>query len=200
MRQDRETNTAQKRENPDPSEINKPVPIIVILMVIAVFGWAISYILIRAPSDSPTLGDNRARSELMAVAGGGSGGHIDGAQVFTANCVACHQATALGLPGVFPPLALSQRATAKDTLPISIVLQGINGKLTTPAGVFNGSMPTFKAKLSDAEIAAVLTYVRSNFGNTAGPVTAAEVKAVREKTKDRTTPWAGDDELAKIDQ
>ncbi|SFI32531.1 Cytochrome c, mono-and diheme variants [Collimonas sp. OK307] len=200
MRHDHETSTAQKREHADPSEINRPIPIIVILLALALFVWAIFYIVIRRPSDNPAFGDNRARSELMAATAGGSGGRVDGAQVFAANCIACHQANAMGLPGVFPPLALSQRATAKATLPISIVLHGISGKLTTSSGVFNGSMPTFKAKLSDAEIAAVLTHVRTNFGNAAGPVSAAEVKAVRDQTKDRTTPWTGDDELAKIKQ
>jgi mono/diheme cytochrome c family protein len=69
----------------------------------------------------------------------------------------------------------------------------------TVAGVtYNGAMPTFKDKLNDAEIAAVLTYVRSSFGNTAAKVEAATVKTARAASEDQKTPWNGDADLAKL--
>jgi len=54
--------------------------------------------------------------------------------------------------------------------------------------------------LNDAEIAAVLTYIRANFGNSAGKIGADVVKAEREAGKDRKDPWNGDEELAPLKQ
>jgi mono/diheme cytochrome c family protein len=57
-----------------------------------------------------------------------------------------------------------------------------------------GAMPVFST-LSDAEIAAVLTYVRSQWGNSAAPVSASTVAAGREATKARIDPWSSGDEI-----
>lgn len=54
---------------------------------------------------------------------------------------------------------------------------------------FNGAMPAWADVLSDAEIAAVLTYVRSSFGNAAATIAADVVAAERSATASRTTPW-----------
>jgi len=61
---------------------------------------------------------------------------------------------------------------------IRIQLRGIQGPLTVKGVEYNQVMPA-NATMSDEDIAAVLTYVRSNFGNTSGPVTPEEVKALR---------------------
>jgi len=143
------------------------------------------------------------QADIAAAIGhlrGAAGGAADGAQVYAANCVACHQATGAGLPGVFPPLAGSEWALAKDAVPVNIVLQGVTGKLTVKGAAYSGQMPTFKDKLNDGEIAAVLSYVRSNFGNGAGKITADVVKAAREAGKDRSQPWNGDEDLDKLKQ
>jgi mono/diheme cytochrome c family protein len=77
----------------------------------------------------------------------------------------------------------------------SILLLGINGPITVKGATFNGMMPAFGAALSDAEIAAVASHVRSSFGNNSPAVTADAVKAERDKLGSRTTPWAGGAEL-----
>jgi mono/diheme cytochrome c family protein len=56
-------------------------------------------------------------------------------------------------------------------------------------------MPAFGATLSDAEIAAVASHVRSSFGNKSSALTADFVKTERASLGTRTTPWAGGDEL-----
>jgi mono/diheme cytochrome c family protein len=109
--------------------------------------------------------------------------------------VACHQATGHGLPGVFPPLAGSEWVTGKESLVVQIVLHGVSGDLTVSGNHYNGQMPTFKDKLGDAEIAAVVSYIRGNFGNTAAKVDAATVKAQRAATAAHSQPWNGDAEL-----
>jgi len=92
-----------------------------------------------------------------------------GEKVYTANCVACHQATGKGLEAMkAPALAGNKLVTGAKQEPIDTVL---NGRPNT-------AMQPFK-QLSDAEIAAVLTYVRSSWGNKASDVQPAEVKARR---------------------
>jgi mono/diheme cytochrome c family protein len=59
-------------------------------------------------------------------------------------------------------------------------------------------MPVFAELLTDGEIAAVLTYIRSQWGNKASEVTEETVKKVRQATKDKTTPYNGDEELSKL--
>jgi mono/diheme cytochrome c family protein len=187
---------AERREMPEPYESNRPIPWIVILIVGGLFVWAIAYIAVTHQSDPPAMGDRRTVADFAVAAG--TGGTIDGGQVYTANCVACHQATGAGLSGVFPPLAGSEWVAGKESAVIQILLHGITGPLTVHGTVYNGAMPAFAATLSDEQIAAVLTHVRASFGNSAGPIDAAQVQKEREATKDRTTPWNGDEDLAKL--
>jgi len=190
---------ARARENPDPHEKNRPIPLPVLAVVTAILAWAIFYIVSTQRNDAPELGDQRTLATLQGKPAG-AGGAADGAQLYAANCVACHQATGAGLPGVFPPLAGSEWALAADKVPVNILLHGISGKLTVKEAAYNGQMPAFKDKLSDAEIAAVLSHVRSNFGNGAGKISADIVKAERDAGKDRKDPWNGNEELNRLRQ
>lgn len=114
-----------------------------------------------------------------------------GAELYSMRCVSCHQPNGEGTPGVYPPLAGSEVANGPAEVPIKIVLKGLTGPVVVRGNKFEGTMPAFGVgiEMSDEEIAALLTYVRSQWGNTGGPVTAEEVARVRESVKDRTTPW-----------
>ncbi|WP_373986863.1 cytochrome c [Duganella sp. BuS-21] len=193
------SNDARAREHPDPYERNRPVPRLVLLVVTAIVVWAVGYIVLTQGDDAPELGDRRTMSTLEGRPAG-AGGAADGLQIYTANCVACHQASGAGLPGVFPPLGGSEWVLGADKLPVNILLHGVGGKLTVREVAYSGQMPAFKEKLNDAEIAAVLTYIRANFGNSAGKIGAEVVKAEREAGKDRKDPWNGDEELAPFKQ
>ncbi len=185
--------TAQQREMPEPYEGNRPVPWLVILIVAGLFAWAVGYIAYTYQSNPPAYGDRRSAADFAIAAP--AAGTVDGAQVYASHCVACHQATGAGLPGVFPPLAASEWATGPAALAVQIVLHGVTGSLTVAGNTYNGLMPAFKDKLKDEEIAAVLSYVRSSFGNSAGKVDAATVAAQRAATKDHDQPWKGEAEL-----
>jgi cytochrome c oxidase subunit II len=91
-----------------------------------------------------------------------------GEKVYAANCVACHQANGRGTPPAFPALAGSKLTTGAKEGHIDIVL---NGKPNT-------AMQSFK-QLSNVELAAVITFERNSWGNKAGEVQPAEVKARR---------------------
>jgi len=194
---DHQQSEAQRREHPDPHENAHPVPRWIIAIAASAVLWSLVYIVRSNPGNDVTLGDSRTKGDLMARAGGGA---ADGAQIFGAQCAACHQATGLGLPGVFPPMAGSEWVLGRDALPVNILLHGINGKLTVKGTAYNGAMPAFKDKLSDDEIAAVLSHVRSNFGNGAGKIDPALVKREREAGKSRAAAWNGDAELDKLKQ
>ena len=104
-------------------------------------------------------------------------------------CIACHQPTGLGLPAVFPPLTKSPYVNGSPERFASIILKGNAGPFTVDGKPFNQIMPAQEAALTDEKIAAVMTFVRANFGNTSGPVTAEVVAAARKKYADRKTPW-----------
>jgi mono/diheme cytochrome c family protein len=123
-----------------------------------------------------------------------------GKKVFGNACAVCHQATGLGTPGQFPPLAGSEWVAAKSpNRIIRAVLNGLQGPITVKDQQFNNVMVPWKDALKDEDIAAVLTFVRGNkeWGNNAPPVTPEQVKAIREKIKDRSDPFAPD-ELSKL--
>lgn len=121
-----------------------------------------------------------------------------GAQVFNANCLVCHQAGGEGVAGQFPPLAGSDWVNVDGAArKIRIVLHGLGGPITVNGTAFNNQMNAFKDSLSDADIAAVLTYVRSSWGNKGGVVSEAEVKAIRAETATRDAAWTAE-ELLKI--
>lgn len=186
---------AQRRENPDPTEQDYPIPKALLFGVAALFLWGVSYIVWTQRDDSPGLGDHRTAETLVGKPAGGASGKADGAQIYAAQCVACHQATGAGLPGVFPPLAGSEWVTGSPARVAQIVLHGVTGPLTVKGAPFNGQMPAFKEKLNDGELAAVLTHVRAQFGNAADPVTEKDVADARAATAERTDPWKGEDEL-----
>jgi mono/diheme cytochrome c family protein len=108
---------------------------------------------------------------------GAANAAADGAKVY-ATCSACHQATGAGIPGAFPPLAESEWVNGPVENLIRIQLRGLMGPITVKGKAFNSVMPP-NSTMSDDEIAAVLTHVRSNFGNKSSAVTADQVKALR---------------------
>jgi len=92
-----------------------------------------------------------------------------GEKVYAGNCVACHQANGRGNPPAFPPLVGSKTVNGPKEGHIDTVLNGRKGTAMAPFG----------PQLNDTEIAAVISYERNSWGNKAGIVQPAEVKAGR---------------------
>ena len=102
----------------------------------------------------------------------------DGKTVFLANCAACHQANGKG-GGPYPPLAGNPDVNAVDSAAVvQTVLNGRTGPITVNGAQYGGNMPSWR-ELSDADIAAVLTYVRSAWNNSAPAVSADQVALAR---------------------
>jgi nitrite reductase (NO-forming) len=102
-----------------------------------------------------------------------------GRRVFLQNCVACHQSEGQGLPGAFPPLAHSDFLNADKQRAIQVLLRGFSGEVTVNGTKFNSVMPALR--LSDEDIASVLTYVYGKWGNAGHDVITPEVAAARKQ-------------------
>ena len=184
---------SQQREEGDPSEHNRPIPTLVALITLAVVISGVAYILLSEPFGQPDLGDRRTLADLRAPAAGAPGAAANGKQVFTTKCAACHQATGKGLPGVFPPLDGSEWVVGDERTVANILLHGISGEITVMGNTYKGAMPAFK-QLSNAELAAVASYIRAEWSNKASPIKAESFEAER-KASTRSTPFNGGAEL-----
>jgi mono/diheme cytochrome c family protein len=187
--------SAQQREHADPTERSQPIPLLAAVVTVGALLFGVGYFIFAEPPGSPALGDRRTLDDLRAVAGNAAGpaGAVDGKQIFTAQCVACHQATGLGLPGVFPPLDGSEWVVGDERIVANILLHGIAGEITVAGVAYKGNMPPFK-QLADAELAAVASHVRGAWSNKAAPI-KPELFAQERKASSRTTPYAGGAEL-----
>jgi mono/diheme cytochrome c family protein len=128
----------------------------------------------KADSTTQALADSTATRALRA-----SDIVMRGSSVYLDNCNACHRSDGLGANRTFPNLARNETVNAKDPISlIHIVLAGSSMPSTqTAPSAF--AMPDFGWRLSDAEVADVLSFVRSSWGNHADSVSREEVERVR---------------------
>jgi mono/diheme cytochrome c family protein len=104
-----------------------------------------------------------------------------GEAVFIDTCSACHMRTGAGVEHIFPRLAGNAIVRQDDpTTLVRIILTGSRAAATdaTPTAP---AMPSLGYRLSDGQLAAVVTYIRNNWGNAASAVTADAVKSLRDR-------------------
>jgi len=105
-----------------------------------------------------------------------------GQKVYEKVCLSCHMADGGGVPHLNPPLSQTSYVLGDKSKIIYIVLHGMTDRIPIEDEFYSNNMAAH-TDLNDQQIADVLTYVRNSFGNKASAVTAAEVKAVRNKKK-----------------
>lgn len=114
----------------------------------------------------------------------------DGGQLYTLYCSACHGADGAGATGgAFPPLAGSAWVGGDPDRAIKIVLHGLHGPVDVAGKTYNLEMPPQGAMLPDDQIAAILSHVRTSWGNQAGPVSSDVVKTIRAANSGRQSAW-----------
>ncbi|HET7889717.1 MAG TPA: cytochrome c [Bradyrhizobium sp.] len=124
------------------------------------------------------LKDIAASSPEAAVAPPSAAQMANGEKLYKGSCVACHELDGSGAPRIYPPLPGNANLQSSDPLStIRIVLDGAE-TITTPRAPNKGSMPGY-AKMSDQDVADVVTYIRNAWGNAAPAVTAADVAQAR---------------------
>jgi mono/diheme cytochrome c family protein len=125
---------------------------------------------------------------LAACSGGSSGPEApaspaaasavdNGANLYSQNCLPCHREDGKGVPSVYPSLVQSPVVNGDPTQLAQWVLSG-RRPASMPPGRYSTQMLQF-AWMKDQDAAAVLSYIRSHFGNSAQPVDAAAVAAAR---------------------
>ena len=105
-----------------------------------------------------------------------------GKKIFLANCATCHQASGQGVAGQYPPLAGSEWVMGGTKRLGMILLKGLEGPVTVKGAQYGSAvMQPWEKTLTDQKIADVLTYIRSEWGNTGGPVSAEGIAALRKE-------------------
>ena len=132
-----------------------------VFILLALFTSLIAPISVGAQSGTPSIADR-------------------GKEVYDQNCLACHQIDGSGVPMLTPSLVNAGYVQGDKARLINIVLKGLKG-VEIDGQMYDNPMPPL-THLSDEDIAAVLTYVRSNFNNKAGPIKKEEVAAARKAT------------------
>lgn len=133
------------------------------------------------------LGPNPPASSDTGTAAPGEEA-VSGVEVFNNTCIACHQEHGEGKKGEFPPLAGNADLFLAHDFPVMVAINGIEGKIEVNGQKFNNVMPPFDF-LSDAELAAVVNYVRSSWGNEKltpegmAELTAADIAEARAKSE-----------------
>ncbi len=184
------------REKEEPSEGFAPTPIFLIFVFGAMMFWAGIYLITHSggfrgnvfdPNWKPTAETSITQIAFDPIK--------QGAKLFTRQCQQCHQADAKGIAGVYPPLAESEWVNGKEERVIMILLNGLTGLITVEGNNYNGNMPDVNM-WKDRDIAAVLTYVRSHFGNNAPAISEDQVKEVRAQYGSRHENWTAPELLA----
>lgn len=176
------------REMEDPRDGFSPTPVWLIFASFILVAWCGSYLALHNGGWRADMYDDDPRALMGPMK---PAAPVDpmvlGARTFN-NCTQCHQADAKGLPGTYPPLAGSDWVHGRPEVLVRILLHGAEGNLTVNGATYNGQMPSW-ARLSDEQLAAVLTYVRASFGNHESPVDPGMVTAIRKETASQSGSW-----------
>jgi mono/diheme cytochrome c family protein len=190
----RDVHGAILREKDDPRDGYEPIPLWLVSFFMALVFWGGAYLAFNSGGFESTVFNPTQVSWTGggAVAKGPPDPRVVGKRLFTANCVACHQATGQGVAGQFPTLVESEWVLTEgwhgDNHLIKILLHGLQGPIQVKGDTYNGAMPPWK-QLKDDQIAAILTYIRSEWGNNESPITAEQVAKIREETTAQTEPY-----------
>ncbi len=176
------SNSIHGRETEEPHENLQPIPWWLVVVIVSLITWSMWYFWTQSGGDWADTGDQRTANALLEAPKS-----VDGKQIYSANCAACHQATGLGVPGAFPPLANSDWVKGNPQRIARVLVNGLQGPIKVNGVEFNGAMPAYEAVLDDEQIAAVLTYVRGEWANLSPPMEIDVVKSAR--TEKRGKPW-----------
>lgn len=202
----RDTHAAIIREKAEPRIGREPLS----LWLIAIYGFAVffggAYLGRYAGNFSGDGLDYLGGAPRVASKAGANAGAEQvaeltpadkGKKIFSANCATCHQATGLGVAGQYPPLVASEYVEGGTRRLGMILLKGLQGPLTVKGAHYGSAvMQPWEKTLNDQKIADVLTYIRQEWGNKAGPVAAEGIAALRKELAGRAESFIEADLLA----
>ena len=178
--------------HPDDGGRYRLLPIAILFTLSGLILFSGTYLNRYTGHYSPLIFNENAKPTSGTAAAPKADPVVVGKAAFMSVCVTCHQPTGLGMPGIYPPLAGSEWVNGSADRVIRIVLYGLKGNITVASKTFNAAaMPVFGKvtgsayNWSDDKIAAVLTYVRQEWGNKAAPITPDQVTAIRNSEGNR---------------
>ncbi len=197
-----EVHASIQREHAEPSAQVTPIPLWLTMVCAGVMVWAGTYFGVFHGGLSGSVFNEYESSPgvlfpIPVKAGGGAAGPAvtqslaEIGKAVYGNCIACHQQNGLGVPGQFPYLAKSEWVIGSEKRLVAIMLKGLQGPITM-GGVkttYGGNMVAWEGALSDKKIAAVTTYIRSQWGNSAPEISEAKVAAARKEFAAQKVQW-----------
>lgn len=179
-----------RAEDAEPSVQHGHLPVWIFIALAGLLFFGMVYLDDRAGGFNPLVYQRYASSNQLVALQPPTPG-AEGAKVYAMTCIGCHMANGLGTAGLNPPLAGSEWVLEPDPARIiRIVLGGLQGPIQVKGQTYGAAaMVPWKDVLTDEQIADVLTYVRTAWGNSAPPVEPEQVTKVREETAGRATPW-----------
>lgn len=198
------------REKPEPSEGFTPMPLFLLGFISAMIFVCSVYVVHYRGDFDPLVYDERYDAAAAKAAASGPK-ELTPEQILASGkrlyqtCAACHQATGLGVAGVYPPLAASEWVTGNQERLIRVLLHGLGGPIQVKGNTYNGAMPAFGKvpgggyNWSEEKISHVLSYIRHEWGNNAEFITKDKVAEVLKAEAARAKPWT-QDELAPFAQ
>jgi mono/diheme cytochrome c family protein len=179
---------AVTREMSEPTDGIAPTPVGLVLFFFVLAGWAGYYLSSNSGGFNANTYDEhytgRANSPDVQTP---QDPMVLGRRTFNM-CAQCHQENGLSLAGTYPPLSGSEIVLGDPQTLARILLHGLHGDVTVAGAVYNGEMPGWD-RLSDIQIASVLTYIRGTWTNNGSPVDPALITAIRDQTATRTQAW-----------
>lgn len=107
---------------------------------------------------------------------------VNGQKLYVQHCKNCHGGKGEGLGKLYPPLTDNQFFEKNRAALSCIVKNGLNGEITVNGEKYNQSMPAIP-QLTDVDIAYLLTYITTNFGQSDSIYSTEEVKKALKNCK-----------------
>jgi mono/diheme cytochrome c family protein len=188
-------------KQPDEKARYSLTPLVLLFVFSGLIFWAGTYLNRYSGKFDPLISYENAHPKSGEVVAAKLDPLVAGKAAYGQVCVQCHLPTGLGQPGVYPPLAGSEWVLGSEDRLVRILLHGLKGPVKVKGTEFNAAaMPAFRKgtsyNWSDEKIAAVLTYIRQEWGNSAPPVAPEKVAEVHNQIADRAE-WTAD-ELSKV--
>lgn len=179
------------REKEEPTENFSPMPLAFVGLFMVLAFWSGIYLVWYSGDFGPFHFDETMKPGALVDEGPRE---VDmmalGRRIYSQNCVACHQSSGRGIPGVYPSLVNVDWMQDNPERLVKVIHSGLAGPIQVNGQDYNNAMTGF-ARLSDQQVAAVLTYLRTDdsFENNSYPVSEELVSRVRAEFGARTEPW-----------
>lgn len=196
-----------EREHAIPETGQMPLPVWLLGLCALCIGFGAYYLGgfnggFRADGLSERAVGSAALTETTGPAAGGGAAAVvspfdQGKKLYAANCAQCHQTSGIGVAGQYPSLVGSPWVQGSPKRLAMLLLKGMQGPHPVGGVTYNGAMPSQEKNMGDKKIAAVLTYIRNEWGNKGTEIPPELLAATRKEFLAKSDPWTHE-ELAAV--